>query len=234
MGNSIADELADLGTRLEAQHRWWKRVQPMGEWEDGFPAKISGLQREKTPCEQALRIQWSDAVNFPRNDPTLQEAIPFLGAVTNTIAHAAAKWSSDLDSQDDTMIEMRRLCLERRREKDPVKLMTLSTALHRARQKMRRTQATLRCKEATQLGAPSRLKGPPPQTRAPILERVDELGRTEKVETLNSLPMMVSESERLPSLSGNEHRVQTESCSRCSENLIRRSGKPSRAASSSG
>ena len=49
---------------------------------------------------------------------------------------------------------------------------------------MRRKKATLRCKEATQLGAPSRLKGAPPQTRAPILERVDETERTEKVEHL--------------------------------------------------
>ena len=24
VGDSIADELADLGTRLEAQYRWWK------------------------------------------------------------------------------------------------------------------------------------------------------------------------------------------------------------------
>ena len=94
------------------------------------------------------------------------------------------KTKSYLDPQDDTMIEMRRLCQERRREQDPVKRKTLSIALHRARQKMRRKQATLRCKEATQLGEPSRLKGPPPQTRAPVLERVDETGRTEKVEHL--------------------------------------------------
>ena len=33
-----------LLTSLEAQHRWWKRVQPMGDWEeDGFQAKISSL-----------------------------------------------------------------------------------------------------------------------------------------------------------------------------------------------
>ena len=52
VGNSIADELADLGIRLEAQHRWWQRAQPMGDWEeDVFQAKISSLQREKTPCE---------------------------------------------------------------------------------------------------------------------------------------------------------------------------------------
>ena len=54
-------------------------------------AKISS-QREKTPCEQALRIQWTGMVNFPRVDPTLQEQIPLLGAVTNAIAHSAVKW----------------------------------------------------------------------------------------------------------------------------------------------
>ena len=34
VGNSIADELADMGTRVASQHRWWKRVQPMGGWEE--------------------------------------------------------------------------------------------------------------------------------------------------------------------------------------------------------
>ena len=27
--NTIADELADMGTRLEEMHRWWKRIQPI-------------------------------------------------------------------------------------------------------------------------------------------------------------------------------------------------------------
>ena len=45
VGNSIAHELADLGTRLEAQYRWWKRVQRMGEWEeDVLKAKMMSLQ----------------------------------------------------------------------------------------------------------------------------------------------------------------------------------------------
>ena len=110
----------------------------------------------------------------------------------NCIRYCSQKWNlflqcrinswKFLHPQDDTMIEMRRLCLERRREKGPVKRKTPSIALHRARQKVRLKQAILRCKEATRLGAPSRLKGRPPQTRAPILERVDETGRTEKVE----------------------------------------------------
>ena len=69
------------------------------------------------------------------------------------------------------MIEVCRLCLDRRWEKDPVKRKT------RARQNLSRTQALHRCNEATHLGAPSRLKGPPPQTRAPILDRIDENGK---------------------------------------------------------
>ena len=49
----------------------------------------------------------------------------------------------------------------------------------------------LRCKEATQLGAPSRLKGPSRQTRAPILERIDETGSTEKMEHLQGRTYIV-------------------------------------------
>ena len=98
-----------------------------------------------------------------------------------------------LDPQDDTKIEMRGLCLERRREENSVKRKTLSIALHRARQNMRRTQATLRCKEATQLGASSRLKGPPPHIMTSVLERVDETDRTEKVEHLKGRTDIVHE-----------------------------------------
>ena len=138
-------------------------------------------------------------MTFPRIDPTLQEHMPLLGAVTNAIAHSAVKWGSArhrksyLHPQDGAVIEVRRLCLERRLEKDRVKRKTLSVALHIARQNMRRKQAVLRCKEATHLEAPSRLKGQSPQTRAPFLERVDETGRTEKVEHLQGLTDIVYE-----------------------------------------
>ena len=30
VGNAMADELGDMGTRPEEVNRWWKRVQPMG------------------------------------------------------------------------------------------------------------------------------------------------------------------------------------------------------------
>ena len=75
--------------------------------------------------------------------------------------------------------DVRRLCAERCREKD-----YLSVALFRARQKARRAQAIHRCKEAAQMCAPSRLKGPPPQTKALVQERIGVLGMTEKIEDL--------------------------------------------------
>ena len=113
----------------------------MGEWEeDVLEAKMMSLQRENT-VRTSPSHSVDSAVTFPRIDPTLQEHIPLLGAVKNAIAHSAVKWGSArhrksyLHPQDDTMIEVRRLCLERRLEKDRVKRKTLSIALHTARQK---------------------------------------------------------------------------------------------------
>ena len=56
----------------------------MGEWEEDVFKDVE-FTEEKNTCEQALRIQWTGAVNFPRIDPTLQEQIPLLGAVTKKI-----------------------------------------------------------------------------------------------------------------------------------------------------
>ena len=120
VGISIADELADLRTRPEAQHRWWKRAQPMGGWEeDVFIAKISSLRREKHRVNKLFVSGGTGAVNFPRSDPILQERTPLLGVITNAIAPSAVKRGSAknkkscLDPQDDGMIAMRRLCQER-------------------------------------------------------------------------------------------------------------------------
>ena len=49
---------------------------------------------------------------------------------------------------------------------------------------MRRKQADLRFNKAVEMGAPSRLQGPPPATRAPILEKLRSDGTTERVEDL--------------------------------------------------
>ena len=81
-------------------------------------------------------------------------------------------------------MEVRRICVERRCEKDPLKKKRLSIALHRARQSMRRNQTDLSFKKAVEAGAPSRLQGPPPPTRAPIVEKLGLDGTTERVEDL--------------------------------------------------
>ena len=89
---------------------------------------------------------------------------------------------------------------------------------------MRRKQADLRFKEATELGAPARLKGPPPPTRAPILEKLDTDGNTESVKDLQGRTDLVHDHfqelfadpmhrdfrgyERLRSSSASAHRAQ--------------------------
>ena len=46
--NTIADELADMGMRLEEMHRWWKRFQPMRSWDEfTFREKLKKLERGK-------------------------------------------------------------------------------------------------------------------------------------------------------------------------------------------
>ena len=80
-------------------------------------------------------------------------------------------------------MEVRRLGVERR-EKDPLQRKTWSIALHRARQLMRRKQTDRNFKKAVEKGAPSRLQGPPPPTRALILEKLRSDGTTGRVEDL--------------------------------------------------
>ena len=47
-GNTVADALADLGTRQDGKHRWWKRMQPMSDWEEAsFQTKLKKLEEEK-------------------------------------------------------------------------------------------------------------------------------------------------------------------------------------------
>ena len=56
---------------------------------------------------------------------------------------------------------------------------------------MRRKQADLRIKIATELGGPSRLKGAPPSTRTPVLERLNTEGHTEQIENLQERTVVV-------------------------------------------
>ena len=57
VGNSIADRLADAGTRQELQHQWWRRTPLNGGWDqEGFIENSASIQRETTACQEALRI----------------------------------------------------------------------------------------------------------------------------------------------------------------------------------
>ena len=49
---------------------------------------------------------------------------------------------------------------------------------------MRRKQTDLHFQKAVEAGAPLRLQGPPPLTRAPILKKLGPDGTTERVEDL--------------------------------------------------
>ena len=110
------------------------------------------------------------------------------GTLTTAIAKAATAWGATkrgkacLEQRDPALMEVRGLCLERRREREPLKRKSLSIALCRARQAMRREQADLMFKKAVVMGAPARLQGPPPPTRTPTLEKLTADGTTERVE----------------------------------------------------
>ena len=145
----------------------------LGGWdEEGFIKKVVSTQRETTVCQEALETRWTGPTDFPRTESASHKLIPALGTLTTAIAKSAIAWGA----LKPALMEVRRLCVERRCEKDPLKRKRLSIASHRARQLMRRKQADLRFKKAVEVGAPSRLQGPPPATRAPILEKI-EIGR---------------------------------------------------------
>ena len=67
--NAVADDLADLGTRLDEKHRWWKRAQPMSDWEESFcQTKLKKVGGRNIQNERALWDEWDEEVNFPRGD----------------------------------------------------------------------------------------------------------------------------------------------------------------------
>ena len=129
-GNTIADEFADLGTRLDKNHRWWKRKQPIGDWEESsFQLKLKKLE-EEVQNTKALWVQWDGEVYFPRGDP------PALKTITEAVSQSAKKWSAvscKCSNEDDNRrrSETRRLNDEWKREKDPAKRKFLSIALFR-------------------------------------------------------------------------------------------------------
>ena len=122
VGNSMTDELADLGSRVEEKHLWWKRFQPMGNWDDIiFREQLENLEKGQAQNEKALctRTRMNGDLNFPRGD------IPSLDTLTKATVQSAMKWGfakttgsrNDVDRKN----EIKRLNAERKREKDAVK-----------------------------------------------------------------------------------------------------------------
>ena len=130
--------------------------------------KLEKLEKSAPLNSYALSVQWEGDVKFLRGD------LPLLDTVTKAIAQSARRWRSasnkTICSDPGLSSEICRIKAERCREKDAVRRKTLTIALFRARQKFRRAQAIYRCKEAAQMGALSRLKGPPAPTKALVLE----------------------------------------------------------------
>ena len=191
VGNGIADRLADEGTRRELQHRWWRRCPLSVGWdEEGFIKKVVSIQRETTVDGLVQRIS--------QNGYCVAQARSGTGDTRNCHRHIShcmesrEAWESRPQKNHDPMWpEVRRLGVERRCEKDPMKTRQLFFALNRARSLMRRKQTVLNFKKAVEAGAPPRLQGPPPPTRPPILEKLGADGTTERVEDFGGCTSIV-------------------------------------------
>lgn len=148
--NIIADRLVDCGKHPALQHPWWWRG--FVEWRIGRGVSI---QMETSSCDEDVRVMCPGLVDFARFDPVSMHIVPALATVTVAVAEVAIKWSggkrgnTGLLGHDPTILERRKCCLERRREKDPEASKSLSITMYRARQVMRRKQADLRFKIAS-------------------------------------------------------------------------------------
>ena len=133
-------------------------------------------------------MEWSNV--FLRTDAVSHKPVPALVTLTTTIAKSAIAWGTARrgKQQDPMWPEVRRLGMERRCEKDPLKRRKLSIALCRARL-MRRKQTDFNLSNTVDVGAPSRFQGPP--TRAPILEKLGADGIIEEVEDLDGRASIV-------------------------------------------
>ena len=128
VGNCIADHLADEGTRRELQHRWWRRCPSSGGWdEEGFIKKVVSIQRITKVCDDAVETRWTDPTDFPSADIASHKLVLALGTLTTAIAKSVIAWGTakrgkaGTKQHDPMWLEVRRLGVERRCEKDPLK-----------------------------------------------------------------------------------------------------------------
>ena len=126
---------------------------------------------------EALRVRWPGLVDFPSSDTNSESIIPALGTVTAATASGDRAWSPSraktcFPRNDPAMVTLRKRLPGPPRGKGPC-----DQEEHAIRQVMRRRQADLRFKVATEWRTCSRLKGAPPPP-GPILERLDTDGDT--------------------------------------------------------
>ena len=183
VGSGIADRLADVGARLEVQHRWGRRCPLSGGWdEEGFITKVVSIQRKTTVCEEVLEAGWTGPTAFPRTDTASHKLVRALGTLTTAIAYSAIAWGAvkrgraGLGRHDLVWMEVRRLGVERRGEKDPLKR---KKSVHRTVQSSTADATKTDRPQLQEVAITHRLP-----TRAPILEKLGPDGTTERVEDL--------------------------------------------------
>ena len=169
--NWFTSAIRHSNTTRTKLHRWWRRMSLSGGWEEEvFAEKMVSIQREQHLVKKHFVSDGQALWTSP--DWTLRRAIWFQPWRLCSFKWNAARCRKvSLQPGDPTTTELRRICLEGQCEKDPLELKNLSIALFHVRQVMRRTQADLRFKEATEVGTPARLKGPPPPTRPRFWKR---------------------------------------------------------------
>ena len=157
--------------------------------------KIVSIQRETTVCDDALETRWTGPTDFARTDTASHKLVPVLETLTTAIAKSAIAWGTAKRGKagpkkhDPMWLEVRRLGVERRCEMDPHKWKNCPSHLTELANTCDENRPTSTSRR--RLNAPSRLQGPPPPTRAPILEKLGADGTVERVDDLDGRTSIV-------------------------------------------
>ena len=162
VGNGIADRLADEVTRRELKHRSWRRCPLRGWDEEGFIKKIVSIERETTVCKDALKTRWNGPTSFSRTDAVPHKPVRALRTLTTAIAKSAIAWRTAKRGK----AAPKQPGVERRCEKDHHKEEKTVYRTVQSSSTDARKQTDFNLKKAVEAGAPPRLQGPSPPTRA--------------------------------------------------------------------
>ena len=143
----------------------------------------------KKSCEysernDALETRWPGPTDFPRTDTASHMLVPAPGTLTTAIAKSAIALGAGLEQHDQVWMEVRSFGVERHCEKDPLERKNVPRTVQSSPADAL-TQTDLNFEKGIEAGASSRLQGPPPPTRAPILEELGPDGTTDRVEDQN-------------------------------------------------